>query len=241
MKRDKYLQDHPDADPDKVLIKMKERPYLQEDILEGTIGTSSNIRGINQDFRKNLLADPLFRSIGMGYCNILCFSKLYYRSVPPLRYPEYHLNNDMNDLGQYVAIIRDQDEFVNRIKIAVEKQGFSFLCGSVNYHPLYHNGKISEAAHRHHAVVKAELEDGKSYDLKSSPFKGKLTTKYDCFDKTDKYARQNEWRVALYRGVKDTGAYRLEIGDIRDIVSYSVISSIPTGDAIIVGRDGSAV
>ena len=42
--------------------------------------------------------------------------------------------------------------------------------------------------------------------------------------KVDRYAWQKEWRIASYRGIKDTDAYRLEIGDIRDIVEC-----VPTG------------
>lgn len=40
------------------------------------------------------------------------------------------------------------------------------------------------------------------------------------------YAYQNEWRLALYRGKKETSAYRLEIGDIRDIVEYCRIEDL---------------
>lgn len=44
------------------------------------------------------------------------------------------------------------------------------------------------------------------------------TDRRDCFFKMSKYAWQREWRLALYRGVKEIDAYRLEIGSIRDIV-----------------------
>lgn len=39
----------------------------------------------------------------------------------------------------------------------------------------------------------------------------------DCFQKIDSHGNEREWHVALYRGVKDTEAYRLEVGNLRDI------------------------
>ena len=48
---------------------------------------------------------------------------------------------------------------------------------------------------------------------------GRITSKRDCFVKMDKYTSQSEWRLALYRGIKSTEAYTLEIGSIRDIAT----------------------
>lgn len=42
----------------------------------------------------------------------------------------------------------------------------------------------------------------------------------DCFDKGAQYREQNEWRIALYRGEKSTTTYKLNVGNLSDIVRW---------------------
>jgi hypothetical protein len=44
--------------------------------------------------------------------------------------------------------------------------------------------------------------------------------RWDCFDKGCQYRGQNEWRIVLYRGEKSTVAYKLEVGDLSDIIRW---------------------
>ena len=50
--------------------------------------------------------------------------------------------------------------------------------------------------------------------------KRNLDQRRDIFVKMDKYAYQNEWRLALYLDAKETKAYRLEVGSLDDIVEW---------------------
>ena len=69
----------------------------------------------------------------------------------------------------------------------------------------------------HHILLKAR--DIK-IDITSEAYKDKILDKRDSFCKGMKFKDQKEWRIALYRGVASTEAYRLEIGDISDIVTW---------------------
>ena len=98
---------------------------------------------------------------------------------------------------------------IRRINSAAVREKIDFLCGDVHYRGLRFEGKNIDLDQNHVVVKRDDVFDITDYNLKA---------KRDCFVKMDKYSWQKEWRVALYRGVKETEAYRLEIGDIRDIV-----------------------
>lgn len=109
-----------------------------------------------------------------------------------------------------MAIIKDKNELLQRVNEAAKRENIDFLCGDVHYRGLKLEGNDTDVSTRHHIVIKCDaLFDMADFNLKS---------KRDCFVKVDRYAWQKEWRIASYRGIKDTDAYRLEIGDIRDIV-----------------------
>ena len=59
--------------------------------------------------------------------------------------------------------------------------------------------------------------------------RGFSINKRDCFDKGAQYQNQNEWRISLYRGEKSVDAYKLNIGNISDIVTWFPIDKFKTG------------
>ncbi len=211
-KKEAYLKVHPEVNPDDILFPIERKlSQAAADILEGTVGYGSNI-SFEQDFEEHLLSDIIYRAVGFQYCNILCFYKLDYvygRANGKTSISYDIPSSAMKELGNYVLIVKDKKKLLKRINNAVKDM--RFLCGSVQYESLRKDGKEVDISKRHHILLKSDLSVGKE-DIQ--------TKGYDCFSKMDKYEWQKEWRVALYRGEKDTKAFILHIGDIRDIAEY---------------------
>ncbi len=206
-KRVQDLKNNPQLDPEEYAVQITGGPGVgQIDLFEGAVNTvASNDTNLPSYIKNHMFMDMFYRSVGMGYCNVLCFHKLDYELACNGMVYEYYLGN-MKEFGEYAVIIDEKAEFLRRVNRAVEKQGFMYLCGTVNYKKPKLNGKNVKEGHN---IVlkcheKADIQGGVG----------------DAFVKIDKYAYQREWRIALYRGIKDTKAYTLEIGDTRDIVHW---------------------
>lgn len=180
----------------------------QIDLFEGTVTTEqAQNASIPDEFKNYAVADVVYRSIGMGYCNVLCFYKMDYKVVGR-NLIDFQLG-EMDEFGKYVVIIDDMSELERRIYLAARKQGFKCLCGPVRYRELKLNG--GDIRTGHNIVLK---EDDELYDI------SKDDSKRDAFDKMSNYSYQKEWRVALCRGEKDIKAYNLSVGNLRDIVHW---------------------
>ena len=81
------------------------------------------------------------------------------------------------------------------------------------------------------------IED-KFFTIEELQNRGFSIKKRDCFDKGIQYHAQNEWRAALYRGEKNTNAYRLNVGDLSDIISWFPIGQFHVGIAENVNHYG---
>lgn len=88
-----------------------------------------------------MLMDTIYRSVGMGYCNVLCFYKMDYELINNGTVSSYSLGN-MQEFGEYAVIVDDKDELIRRIKRAAEKRRFKYLCGTVLYKKPKLNGKM---------------------------------------------------------------------------------------------------
>lgn len=207
LKKDEFIKNHPEVNPDNVTIPIDYKlSPAQADMFEGTIGfdTSSILK---KDLGDYLLSDAILRAVGFQYCNTLCFYRLDYNLEGI--FIHYDIPN-MKDFGDYVAIIKDKNDLLRRVNEAAKKEGIDYLCGDVNYKGLKLEGRDTDVSQKNHIVLKCDaLFDLAKFNLKS---------KRDCLVKMDRYSWQKEWRIAVYRGVKDTTAYKLEIGNIRDIV-----------------------
>ena len=188
----------------------KNEVYGQADLFEGTIETSE-IDETNE-IAEHIKMDICCRVVGYGYCNILSFYKLALNDMP-LGFL-YQLNKNMKSLGNYVAIIKDKDEFLRRINNKAEQEGFKFITGNVTYKQPMRNGVPRDSKN---AII---LKSAETVELKQ------IKAGRDAFVKMNKYAYQNEWRVALYRGQKNTSAYRLEVGELKDFVECCHIEDL---------------
>ena len=186
-------------------------PRDTEDCLEGCAGIS-DIKVIKRDFGDQAINACMARAVGYQYCNVLCFYKLDTAFLPSFS-SENLLR--MRTFGNYVIIIDDKEEFIRRIDRKVKNLNYKYLCGEVKYrNPKF----IEDINDQHHIFARAE----KYYDLRNID----IASKRDCFTKTERYSNQNEWRLAIYRGVQETEAYILDIGEMRDIAHKIDINMI---------------
>lgn len=202
----------------------KQRKNSQRDIFEGTIADidSKHIDWIQDDFRDLVVCDVKARALGYAYCNIQCFCMMEYnygfrqdgRLVCSWEEP------DMRDFGEYAVIIKDQAEFIRRVGLAAEKEGYQYLCGTVNYHPLMQGGRRVVSGNLVHIM----REDAICVD---DLLEHAENMKYDAFDKWDKYSAQQEWRIVINTGDRKDAAIRLEIGDLSDIAVKTTVENLP--------------
>lgn len=185
----------------------------QHDCFEGvdcTIPVES-MKTFSPGWRSLQVCDFIFRAEGYRYCNVLCFEKINCNINKGC--VNARISGSMVKFGEYIAFVNDETEFIRRIEKAVKEKGYKYLCGDVHYHKPKKNGKI--IAGNAQIIFKA---DEKLFDIDTLR-ENYNVTKRDCFDKSIQYRTQREWRVALFRGVKDIEAYRLEIGDLSDIIT----------------------
>lgn len=206
-RRDKEIKENHCLDANNYTVPIEGGPGPgQIDLFEGTVKTvASKDNDLPQYLDDSLMMDMVFRSVGMGYCNVLSFFRLDYEIQYNGLTVEYYLG-DMKEFGDYVVIIDDKDEFLRRVNSAANKHEYKYLCGSVKYKTPTLNGEQVRSGHN--IVLKCEDK----YEIESGYG--------DAFVKMEQYENQREWRIALYRGIKDTQAYSLEIGNIRDIVHW---------------------
>lgn len=174
----------------------------QRDILEGVSAKSSkDFSNINiPSIKDYILSDYMFRAEGYKYCNVFCMYSLNIECYEC--FVKFNTNPDMIKFGKYAIIINDENEYYRRINAAAKK--YSYLCGNVNYHRI----PPSISSRNHILLNSKQLFDSKIINIQH---------RRDSFDKDEKYKYQSEWRLTLFRGIKSTEPFLLEIGDIRDI------------------------
>ena len=198
----------------------------QKDIFEGVVCNVpvKDFRGFPIDFQAVQACDYRFRAEGYKYCNVLCFYKQSYTTDGP--FVNYEYNTKMEEFGQYVAFITNEREFLRRVGVAAEKEKYKYLCGDVRYHQQMLNGKPGHQGNQMHLAMR-----GRYFTIEELKNRGLSIKKRDCFDKGIQYNGQNEWRVALYRGEKSTEAYKLDVGDLSDIIRWFPVEQFQKGIA----------
>ncbi len=198
----------------------------QKDIFEGVVCTVpvKDFTDFQIDFQTVQSCDYRFRAEGYKYCNVLCFYKLNYSTHGNFFHYEY--NTNMEKFGQYVAFITNEGEFLRRVGASAEKKNYKYLCGDVRYHEQMLNGNPRHQGNQLHISI-----HDRYFTLEELTSRGFAIKKRDCFDKGIQYQGQNEWRVALYRGEKNTEAYKLDVGDLSDIIRWFSVEQFQKGIA----------
>lgn len=204
------------------LADLKEDVPGQNDMLEGAYCYGDPRRlGLPDDFVDHMAADVILRAKGYRYCNLFCCCKLDY-SAGNLGDGHCRIEWDetriMKEFGKYVIIIDDVREFEKRVDRAMRRERFTYLCGSVKYRKFKHNGADVDLGH--HVMLRAE---NYVVDVNDETLRNAVEGNFDSFSKMDTMAYQNEWRISLYRGKKDTVPYVLNLGCRLDDIAHAVM------------------
>lgn len=193
----------------------KEAPVPgQKDLFEGVYCTCDvDTFGFEKEFKGALLSDISMRAEGYKYCNVHSYYRLDYQ--PDRRGGiGWRSNARMKDFGDYVVVITDESEFLKRVHAAASREGFEYLCGNVHYRQPKKQGEVVNL--EHYAAVKAGEW---LIDITNEPYKNGIIGRRDSFDKMSTMSYQKEWRISLYRGVRESKAYTLDLGcRLDDIV-----------------------
>lgn len=200
----------------------------QRDLFEGVSETfDKKSVGFKVQWQQLIDGDVMFRLDAYRYCNLYCFyrvdidengigSPFGMSSMVPVKAIKLP-GNEMTEFGDTVAIIKNEDEFMKRVINALEKD-WMCVAGDVRYHKI-EGSKDGTGGNTYWQTEK----------LFPAPMfrrgNGRTTTK-DCFNKTMFYAGQREWRICLFRNMKDDKAYTLKVGDLSDIAELVPVSQI---------------
>ena len=157
----------------------------------------------------------MFRAEGYKYCNIACFYRVDVATFPTqnrnilVHWQDYA---NMKEFGNFVVIIKDAEDLIRRIDVAMQKNNFKYCVGDVQYY--------KDIEPDIHCMI---VQTDESFDIRKLP----QGQQFDSFYKAYKFANQNEWRISLYRGVKEEKEYNLDIGNLRDIACLTEIRHMP--------------
>ena len=134
---------------------------------------------------------------------------------------------DMDNFGDAVIVIKDQDEFEKRVKSAVASIGDRVIMGDIRYHPMMDRVDPSTMNRHSVTIISSEHPEGdeKKFNyaadgvfnlsildgVKDIYWRGSL-------DKYDRFARQKEWRICWLPEERNYEAKTLPVGSLEDII-----------------------
>lgn len=200
----------------------------QKDLFEGVSETFDKKRvGFPIHMQQIIDGDIMFRLDAYRYCNLYCFYRvdidengignpMGFKGMMPIKTIRLP-GKEMTEFGNTVAIIKNEAEFMNRVMKALEKD-WMCIAGDVRYHQIEGstNGRGGNVY-----CLSTELQPAPKFRRGNG-----ITSTKDCFDKTIFYSNQREWRICLFRNVKEDKAYRLKVGDLSDIVELVPVNQL---------------
>lgn len=201
----------------------------QRDVLEGISDTlKKDGIGLPIDMQQVVNGDVMFRLEAYRYCNLYCFYRVdisdqkYLLPTSKSIFPDTRFINlpprSMSEFGDYVAVLKDEEEFISRVLKAV-KTDWLCIAGDVRYKE---RAGVKKPPKHSMYLASKELYEATHW-LRGG---ANRTSTKDCFCKTTVYAEQKEWRICLFRNCQDDKAYVLDIGDLSDIVDIVPSSRI---------------
>lgn len=153
---------------------------------------------------KNLVGPIIFSMNWMEQINVFCLTYLHSHGILDqdsfdddeyeLLKSYYRLPEESYNLGEYAAIIHNVPEFINRVELALRRCIDGYKIDEFVFKPVEYYDEATD-----------------SFIIDDSSLDG-------AFKKNRKYSHQSEFRIAVRRENNECKEYRLEIGDIRDIV-----------------------
>lgn len=166
-------------------------------------------------------------------------NKIMKKLFPTYTADSYRTNNlvqlpnaTMDKFGDVVVLIKNEEEFVNRILKTVKIQGGECIIGDIRYHQMQDrlNSKTMKYHHcslamKGHSENEEDIGAG-LFDIGSVIKNSDEVIRYGCLDKYDMFAHQREWRVCWLPNVHNHERKELHVGDISDIAEIVSVSEI---------------
>lgn len=115
----------------------------------------------------------------------------------------------MDGFGDLVIVVKDEEQFIDRVLEAVRRQGGECITGDVRYH------RLQDRMNPHHSM---SLVSDQTLDMKALLADSNDSIRYGSLDKYEKYSDQKEWRICWLPKEHNFEGKTLHIGDISDIV-----------------------
>ncbi len=182
----------------------------------------------------HILHDVRLRAEAYGYCKLLCFFRVDYEetvSQGQMRKVVQLPDKLMDNYGDMVILIKDEEEFTRRVIEAVKRQGGDCVIGDVRYQLLKDRAFNRKVGGRHH-ISMISGGDGVNGDINDGLFhiselinEESKNIHYGSLDKYDIYKQQKEWRVCWLPTEYNHERKTLGVGNLEDIIEI-----IPTRD-----------
>ena len=180
------------------------------------------------------------RAMGSQNAQILLESVI--KKNPVLSMNKFHLIQlpapSMDNFGDCVVVIKNEDEFKKRVMSAAQKMGGHLVMGDVRYHPLI--DRVDSGTMNRHSITVVSSNhtpeitdfDDKRWLTKDGSFclddiknaKGILWR--GVLDKYDAYWIQKEWRICWLPEERDYKAKTLQVGSLDDIIDIAETEDI---------------
>ncbi|ORU01405.1 hypothetical protein D081_0224 [Anaerovibrio sp. JC8] len=142
---------------------------------------------------------------------------------------------DMDNFGDIVIVIKDQQEFEHRVISAVKRTGGHVLLGDIRYHPML--DRVDPNTLNQHSITMisskavGEADNAMSFTDDGSFHISILDGIKDiywrgCFDKYDRFAHQKEWRVCWLPNERNYKSKILSVGPLEDIIDIVATKDI---------------
>lgn len=148
----------------------------------------------------------------------------------------------MDAFGDMVVVIRDENEFINRVLAAVKKIGGRCVMGDVRYHKL--EDRVAPDTMNRHCVTVISSQSGEKENLQDKSWFRQdgvysISLLEDlkapeevywrgCLDKYEIFSNQREWRICWLSDVRNYEDKILSVGSLEDIVDFVETENIRT-------------
>lgn len=129
----------------------------------------------------------------------------------------YLPDSRMDSFGDMAVLIRDEEEFISRVILAVRRQGGDVITGDIRYHQIQDRSNPEGLQMSPHVSLISSGDSG-LFDMKELTKGCPDIIWYGCLDKYTIFENQKEWRVCWLPEEKNREAKILHVGRLDDII-----------------------
>lgn len=196
------------------LLRNQEQRDPSEGIVADIKASEQNLETLFPNLENNFLLNSRIRALGYSYCNVMSFHKIvltFSFEYGPMAISREE--TDMSNFGEFAIIVTKPNEFIQRVKKAIQKNNnWDYAIGSI----AYHLPQKQEIKNNHLLLLSENTFTINNLEKKLN---NKISLEYDAFDKFIMYQKQKEWRIFINRNIpnKDNIRY-LDVGNLSDCV-----------------------